>query len=342
MADRIAVLRANALGDLMFAMPALEALRAAHPQAEISLLGSDWHAALLRNRPAPVDRVIPVPPSPGVRVDAPPAPPAELERFFAAMAGERFDLALQLHGGGRYSNPFVRRLGARLTVGLRTPDAEPLDRSVPYVYFQPEIMRYLEVVALAGARPVTVEPRIVVTPADITAADAQASPRPPYAVIHPGATDPRRRWPADRFAAAADRLADEGLSVLVTGTSGEQELVDSVLRHMQRPGRAVCGTLDLPGLVGLLAGAEIVISNDTGPVHLSAAVGTPSVGVYWIGNLVNGVPPFRALHRPVPSFRTSCPLCGADCTRGDCGHRESFVAEVPVETVLGEALSLRR
>jgi ADP-heptose:LPS heptosyltransferase len=256
------------------------------------------------------------------------------------MAGERFDLALQLHGGGRYSNPFVRRLRAALTVGLRAPDAEPLDRTVPYVYFQPEIMRYLEVVALAGARPVTVEPRIVVTPADRAAAAVRASPQPPYAVIHPGATDPRRRWPTDRFAAIADLLADQGLSVLVTGTPGERELVDAVLAGMQRPGRSLCGVLDLPGLVGLLEGAEIVVSNDTGPVHLSAAVGTPSVGVYWIGNLVNGVPPFRTVHRPVPSFRATCPVCGTDCTAADCSHRVSFVADVPVEAVAAEVHAL--
>src|SRR5919109_5082980 len=162
---KIAVLRVNRLGDFIVAVPALEALRAAYPGAEIVLLAKDWHAAFLAGRPGPVDRVVVVPPARGVGENNDFAEdPGRLERFFDAIARERFDLAIQIHGGGRYSNPFLLRLGARLTVGLKTPDAAPLDRWVPYIYFQPEIVRHLEVVALAGARPVTLEPRLAVTP----------------------------------------------------------------------------------------------------------------------------------------------------------------------------------
>jgi ADP-heptose:LPS heptosyltransferase len=112
---KIAVLRANGIGDLVFALPALDALRAAYPSAEIVLLAADWHEGLLAGRPGPVDRVIPIPPSTGVRQEPGAVDdPAALDRFFQRMNDESFDLALQLHGGGRYSNPFVRRLGARL------------------------------------------------------------------------------------------------------------------------------------------------------------------------------------------------------------------------------------
>src|SRR2546430_2056491 len=175
---RIAVLRANALGDFIFALPALEALRAAYPQAEIVLLAKKWHATFLQGRPGPVDRVVAVPPYPGVSEE--PGTPstrhslectAELEQFFEAMAQERFDLAIQIHGGGRYSNPFLLRLGARLTVGLKTPDAAPLDRWVPYVYIQSEVLRYLEVVALVGATTHVLGPRIAVTAQDLAEAE---------------------------------------------------------------------------------------------------------------------------------------------------------------------------
>src|SRR2546426_2021754 len=113
---KIAVLRANALGDFIFILPALEALRAAYPRAEIVLLARAWHREFLAGRPGPVDRVVEVPPSRGIndepgRVEV----PARLEAFFAGMRRERFDLALQLHGGGRNSNPFLLRLGAGLT-----------------------------------------------------------------------------------------------------------------------------------------------------------------------------------------------------------------------------------
>ena len=64
--QKIAVVRANALGDFIFALPALEALRGAYPQAEIVFLGRGWHAAFLAGRPGPIDRVIVLPPTKGV------------------------------------------------------------------------------------------------------------------------------------------------------------------------------------------------------------------------------------------------------------------------------------
>ena len=111
------------------------------------LLAKKWHATFLQDRPGPVDRVVVVPPcegvskEPGTR-DTPQTLhnleySTELEQFFDAMVQEGFDLAIQVHGGGRYSNPFVLRLGAGMTVGLKTPDAVPLDRWVSYIYFQP-------------------------------------------------------------------------------------------------------------------------------------------------------------------------------------------------------------
>src|SRR5688572_24095727 len=129
--ERIAVLRANGIGDLIFALPALKALKATYPDAEIVLLAADWQGDFLDGRGI-VDRVVEVPYSEGVRKG--PADEVPLGLFFERMAMERFDLAIQIHGGGRYSNPFLKRLGARLTAGLRTPDAVPLDLWVPYVY----------------------------------------------------------------------------------------------------------------------------------------------------------------------------------------------------------------
>ncbi len=93
------MLRANALGDFIFVLPALEALRAAYPQAEIVLLGAPWHAQLWRDRPG-VDRVLVVPPAPGIRTATEGEPESSIVDFLAAARAERFDLALQLHGGG--------------------------------------------------------------------------------------------------------------------------------------------------------------------------------------------------------------------------------------------------
>ncbi len=206
--QKIAVVRVNGLGDYLFIVPALYALRAAYPDAEIVLLGKRWHAEFLAGRAGPVNRVIVVPPIGGVGEQLGIAEDAdEIEQFFKRMQREQFDLAIQLHGGGRYSNPFTLRLAAKTTLGLRTPDAMPLDLCVPYAFYQTEVLRHLEVVSLVGAPLVIVEPTITVMPHDI-----EESYRifpledKPLVAIHPGATDPRRYWPTTRFALVGDAL----------------------------------------------------------------------------------------------------------------------------------------
>nr|WP_230417072.1 glycosyltransferase family 9 protein [Micromonospora tarapacensis] len=340
---RIAVLRANALGDFIFVLPALDALRAAYPRAEIVLLGAPWHAELWRDRPGPVDRVLVVPPAPGIRAEIAGEPESSMVDFLAAARAEHFDLALQLHGGGANSNPLVAALGARVTAGLRAEDAPPLDHWLRYVYYQPEVIRYLEVAALVGAPATTVSPTLAVTDADrAEARTVLGEPERPRVALHPGATDTRRRWPADRFGQVARTLHADGYEVLVTGTPAERDVVELVAASAGVPVRPQVGTLSLGGLAGCYAGCELVISNDTGPLHLAAAVGTPTVGIFWVGNLITTASMLRGRHRPITSWTVHCPVCGVDCTPGiyphrpgdgDCPHRDSFVTDVPTAEV---------
>ena len=337
---KIAVLRANGIGDFMFALPALEALRAAYPAAEIVLLAADWHREFLEGRPGPVDRVVAVPPSTGVREE-----PGRLEdgrameTFFREIQAERFDLAVQMHGGGRHSNPFVRRLGARLTIGLRTPDAVPLDRVVPYVYFQSEVLRYLEVVSLVGAAPAGLEPRLHLAPGDVEESRevVPANGTRPIVVIHPAASDPRRRWPAPKFGQVAAALARQGARVFAVGVAPDAHLASDVAASSGGAAEDICGRLSLRGLTGLLSRSALVVSNDSGPLHLGAAVGAATVGIYWCGNLITAGPLTRARHRPFISWQLHCPECGVDTIRQPCPHRPSFVADVAVDDVVAGA-----
>lgn len=101
-----AVLRASCSEDIVVALPALAVPRATHPSAEIVLRGRRWHADFLTGRPGPSDGVIPIPPHCGVgELEGHRADPAPLDRSFATMAAERFDLAPQLHGDGRERQP---------------------------------------------------------------------------------------------------------------------------------------------------------------------------------------------------------------------------------------------
>ncbi|MGN6390518.1 MAG: glycosyltransferase family 9 protein, partial [Burkholderiaceae bacterium] len=233
----IAVLRPNAVGDFVFALPCLHALKAAYPEARITYLGKPWHADFLAGRPGPVDEVVVVPPCPGV--GAPPdAPPSDAaRRFLDAMRDARFDLALQVYGGGGHSNPLVRQFGARTTIGLRAHDAPPLDRSVRYSELQNRRLQLLEVAALAGADRLPLGQELYVTERDRTEAKREVPETSgrPLVVIQPGATDARRRWPAERFAAVADALAQRGAAVAVNGTQEEGSVVRAVLERMREP-----------------------------------------------------------------------------------------------------------
>ena len=121
---KIAIVRANALGDFIFVLPAIRALKETFPGVEIVYFGKAWHQEFLENRPGLIDRVVVVPPYPGVGAaydyvrDE-----AQLDQFFAEMQAEEFDLAFQFHGGGGNSNPFTKRLGAKKSIGLQAVGA---------------------------------------------------------------------------------------------------------------------------------------------------------------------------------------------------------------------------
>ncbi|GAA2749038.1 glycosyltransferase family 9 protein [Amnibacterium kyonggiense] len=344
---RIAVLRGGALGDLVFALPAIAALRAAHPDAELTLLGSPAHAVLLEGRGL-VDEVVVLPPAVGVRGDE--TDEAAVAAFLARVVP--VDLAVQLHGGGRHANPFLLRLGARHTVGTATPDATPLERTLHYDYFQHEVLRWLEVAGLAGAAPADLEPVLPVSAAERETGRRVLGDRP-VVVLHPGATDPRRHWPAERFGAVAAAVAAEGVRTVVVGDPSEAALADRVVAAAravlgageQELVRSIAGTLDLVQLLGVLAAADVVLANDSGPRHLAQAVGARTVGIFVFGNTINAMPFGRGRHRIRLGRITRCPVCGRDATQVGwtaerCEHDPSYVADVPVEDVLEDVRAL--
>ena len=206
------------------------------------------------------------------------------------MRDEHFDIAVQIHGGGKYSNPFVLRLHAVLTVGLQSGQAIPLDRNVPYIFFQTETLRYLEVVAQIGAIGEQLEPHLTVTGCDLHESFQVVPEVDNLVAIHPGAGSPSRRWPPSRFAAEADARADEGASVVVTGTDSERVLTSRVVSAMKYPALNLAGRLSPSGLAGTLSRCSVVVSNDSGPLHLAQAVGSATVGIYWCINLVTAGP----------------------------------------------------
>ena len=340
---RVLALRANGIGDFLVVIPALTAVRHAYPDAEITVVGDAWLPALVAGRPGPWDRCLVAPKYPGLRGlptgAAPPAAAADTEQFVAARRRERFDLALQLHGGGGTSNTFVSSLGARVTAGARADGAPPLDRTVPYLPHRHEVLRWLDVVALVGATHLgavdELTPRIVLTERDRDEARRMLPGATPYVALHLGARDARRRWPAERFVELGRRILDAGLDLVIVGGPDDRAGAARATAQLADRDRVrnVTGRLSLSGTIGVLAGAAGFVGNDSGPRHLAAAVGTPTVGVFWLTNVFAFGPLVGVADRALVSQQVHCPVCGEEQVETRCEHDVSFVDAVTVDEV---------
>ena len=135
----------------------------------------------------------------------------------------------------------------------------------------------------------------------------------PWVVIHPGATATSRRYPPEGFAEVARRLVlDANFQVIFTGSKSEQVLVEGIQAGMSTQSHALVGCLNLAELAALIKLAPLLISNNTGPVHMAAALGTPVVDLYALTNPQHtpwGVP-HRVLFHDVPCkfcYKSICP-----------------------------------
>lgn len=347
---KIAVLRANALGDFIVTLPALQAIRSAFPAAEIVLLGKPWHKEFLVAGRTPVDRVIVVPIKNGIRTEAGKVEnEEEINDFLCQMRKEQFDIVLNFQGNGISANPFIKKFEAGLTAGLVSEKSEKLDISIDYYYYQSEVVRYLEVAQLIGATKGGLEPRINVLDQDEREINEfRQIFKKSYIVLHPVAIDIRRMWPVKNYIKLAEELRQRNFEIVFTGAKEDRIIVDEIISKMNFKAINACGNFSLGGLSALLSHASLMISADTGPLHLGRAVNVPTIGFYWAPNLINWGPLTRTIHRPLISWSMSCPVCGVipnnpypfEPYTEACKHEVSFVSDILIDTVLKAADSL--
>lgn len=337
--SQIAFFRPSAVGDFVFALPCLASLKRQYPAARLVYIGRRWHVNFLANRPGSVDEVMVLPDVAGINASTSDGP--AVEAFIADLQQRQFDLALQAFGGGKFSNPLVRRFGARHCIGFQAHGAPPLDKSLPFGELHNRRLQLLELATLAGVQTPLLEAGLAITPADLNEA-ARLLPHsgPSLVILQPGASDPRRRWSAENFARVGDALATSGMTIAVNGTPDECHIVSCVISAMKHQAIDLTGKLSLGGLCGLLAQCRLLVSNDTGPLHLATALGVPAVGIYWLSNLLESQPLQQRLHRAAWATATACPECGMDNLRQRCPHQRSFVDQISVDEVLALAYEL--
>jgi ADP-heptose:LPS heptosyltransferase len=319
---RIAVLRALQVGDLLCAVPALRALRAAFPRAHVTLIGLPWARSFARRFATYIDAFAEFPGCEGMPEGA--GTPEDLRRFFAWAVARRFDLALQMHGSGAVSNAVVERIGARLSAGFHpagTPCPDPR-RFAPYPESGHEIRRWLQLTQFIGLPGRGEHLEFPLTTEDFQ--EFASLPEAPqleagaYACVHPGARAATRRWPAERFAQVADALAAQGLRIVITGNGAEADLACRLRTAMSVAHPApidLARDISLGALAVVISRARLLVANDTGVSHVAAGVGTPSVIVFTAADPTRWAPldsrRHRAVYVPVdcrPCAYASCPI----------------------------------
>ncbi|NML13540.1 glycosyltransferase family 9 protein [Azohydromonas caseinilytica] len=327
---RIGVFRALMLGDLLCAVPALRALRAAHPQAEITFIGLPWARELMLRMPM-VDRFIDFPGFPGLPEAA--VDQGSVPEFLHMMQREQFDLLLQMHGSGRIVNPLIAACGARRSAGFYEPGAFCPQPELYTVWPNEghEVQRLLRLLDHLGVARQGEELEFPLRSQDFAELQAvwpEAGSDSPYVVVHAGARLPSRRWPVQRFAAVADRLARQGCTVVLTGSAGEAPLVAELQAQMKQPSVNLAGRTTLWTLGALVARARLLLCNDTGISHVGAALATPSVVVASGSEVSRWRPLGRGSHQVLWQAMDCRPCHNVQCPTGHACALAIGVAEV--------------
>ena len=300
---QLLVLRALGLGDLLVAVPALHALRRAFPGHRLLYASPEWLADA-------VELVGGYELLPARGLDEPlPIPHGAV------------DIAVNLHGKGPQSTSLLHALGPRVIMAHRSDGVDGPN----WVEDLNERSRWTRLLQWNG---------IAADPRDVALSFPTVPAQLPGAtVIHVGAAFASRLWPADRFAAVARHLSEDGHRVVFTGSAQERQRALEICGQAGLPGSAVlAGSLQLREFAACIAAARLVISADTGAAHLASAYARPSIVLF------GPVGPERWGPPPGPHLA----LTRDDLRRGDpfAGSPDPALLGVTVDDVLSAAAGL--
>ena len=298
--SRIAIIKPSALGDILHSLPVLTALRRRFPAARIAWLVNRSYDVLLRGHPE-LDATLAFERHPyrdgvfaGLRTQ---------QAFLANLRREAFDLTIDLQGLFR-SGLLSWMTGAKTRIGMSS--AREGSRWF-YTHLIPDggfdvhaVDRYWKVIEALGDAPAQKSFRLLVQPeAQAWALDKLASLPRPWIAVAAGARWLTKRWPPGHFAELIRRAqARFGGSALLVGTPDERSLAEEAAQLISGPREVFAGSTSLSQLTALLAAADIVLANDTGPLHLAVALGKPVVAPYTCTS-VRKTGPYGQFHRAV-------------------------------------------
>jgi len=331
-AKRILCVRLDSIGDVLMTTPAIRAVKASGIDREITLLTSPAGASVASLIPC-VDEVV-VYDAPWLKATNVRVTSAPDHAMIAMLRARQFDAAIIFTVFSQSALPaalacFLADIPLRLAHSRENPYqllTTWVPEPEPAAGIRHEVERQLSLVDRIGCRVADTRLQLSVPEqarADIRSLLCELGVRDnePWFVLHPGASAASRRYPPDRFAIAARAVADaQGGHVLVTGDGNESTLIDQVCAQIGDAAIGLAGKLDLASLAALIEASPLLITNNTGPAHIAAAVGTPVVDLYALTNPQH-TPwqvPSRVLSHDVPCrncFKSVCPQGHNDCLR---------------------------
>jgi lipopolysaccharide heptosyltransferase II len=279
----VLVVRLDHLGDVLMTTPAIASLRRAFPAARIDVLAAPWGRGALEGNPdvSGVREGI----APWYDPRNPSMPPLRrVLRVSRDLRRDAYDWAFDFRGDPRvvlfYLLPAAPRRFGFSRLGLESL----LTDSVPYDRARSLLDQGLDLVAAAGVEPAERMPvfrfgeSAAARAAGLLAEAGVASS--PFAVVAPAANRPPACWGGERFASVADGLRDAGIPVLLVGRREDGEILGSLSSAARHSHADLSGRTGLADLAAILARASLLVSNDSGPAHLAAAVDCPTVAVF--------------------------------------------------------------
>jgi heptosyltransferase II len=276
--EKILIRAPNWVGDAVLAIPAIKAIREGFPKAEITLLVRPWVAGLFTSAPFINE----------VWSESKPVSLTQWSRLTRQIRSRGFNLALLFPNS--FESAFMMFLsGVPSRVGYATDGRSWLLTNAvePAAGIRHQAAYYLDLVKNISAvqhEPsiqiqATVDERLVARKL-LAAGGIPASAS--YMVLNPGAAyGSAKRWDERRFAEVADTLADDlRLSVAIIGSESERPIAQEIGRRMKKPAAILSGQTSLEALIGVLAGCSLMITNDSGPMHMAAALGVPTLAIF--------------------------------------------------------------
>ncbi|MFA4889930.1 MAG: lipopolysaccharide heptosyltransferase II [Candidatus Omnitrophota bacterium] len=333
---RILIVRTDRIGDVLLSTPVIENLRRAYPDAYIAVMVLPYAKEIVEGNPY-LDGVI------LYDRDGKHKSWRRSIKFARNLRKKKFDLALILHPTNRahlvtflagipYRIGYGRKLGFLLTFRLKHTKQLGQKHELEYNF---DLLRHL------GIEPQTRRLFMPLKPeAEIWAEELFRSQGikqgDKVLAIHPGASCPSKIWPAERFAAAADSLTEKyAFKVFVAAGPKDTRLAEAVLVRMRQPAINLAGKTSVSQLASMLKRCSLFISNDSGPMHIASALGTPVISIF--GRNQKGLSPQRwgplgekdkVLHKEV-----GC----VECLAHNCKKDFACLKAISVEDVLSAA-----